>query len=62
MTITNAFKKILKEFNGKPNKIWVDKRRKLYNRSMKSWLETNAVKMRPTHNENLLLLKDSLEP
>ena len=28
MTITNAFKKILKELNGKPNKIWVDKRRK----------------------------------
>ena len=51
MTITNAFKKILKEFNGKPNKIWVDKRKKFYNRSMKSWLETNAIKMRPTHNE-----------
>ena len=51
MTITNAFKKILKELNGKPNKIWVDKRRKFYNRSMKSWLETNAIKMRSTHNE-----------
>ena len=51
MTIINAFKKILKEFNGKPNKIWVDKRKKFYNRSMKSWLETNAIKMRPTHNE-----------
>ena len=51
MTITNAFKKILKEFNGKPNKIWLDKRKKFYNRSMKSWLETNAIKMRPTHNE-----------
>ena len=38
-TITNAFQKILDESNGKPNKIWVDKGGKFYNRSMKSWLE-----------------------
>ena len=25
ITITTAFQKILKESNGKPNKIWVDK-------------------------------------
>ena len=36
-TITNSFEKILKEFNRKPKKIWVDKGSKFYNRSMKSW-------------------------
>ena len=33
------FKKILDESNRKPNKIWVDKGKEFYNRSMKSWLE-----------------------
>ena len=32
-------KKILDESNHKPNKTWVDKGKKFYNRSMKSWLE-----------------------
>ena len=34
ITITNAFQKILKESNRKPNKIWVDKGSEFYNRSM----------------------------
>ena len=36
ITITNAFQKILDESNWKPNRIWVDKGNKFYNRSMKS--------------------------
>ena len=36
ITITDAFKIFLKESNRKPNKIWVDKGSKFYNRSMKS--------------------------
>ena len=43
MTIANAFQKILKESNRKPNKIWVDKGSKFYNRSIKSWLEKNDI-------------------
>ena len=39
ITITNAFQKILDEFNSKPNKKWVDKGSEFYNRSMKSRLE-----------------------
>ena len=35
ITITNAFQKILKEFNRKPSKIWVDKGSDIYNRSIK---------------------------
>ena len=34
ITITNAFQKILDESNCKPNKIWLDKCSKFYNRSM----------------------------
>ena len=36
ITFTNAFQKILKESNRKPNKIWVDKDSGFYNKSMKS--------------------------
>ena len=43
ITIANAFQKILKESNRKPNKIWVDKGSKFYNRSIKSWLEKNDI-------------------
>ena len=43
ITITNAFQKILKESSRKPNKIWVDKGSRFYNRSMKWWLEINAM-------------------
>ena len=39
VTITNAFQKILKEFNRKPNKIWVDKGIGFYNNFFKKWLK-----------------------
>ena len=55
-TITNTFQKFLDESNRKVNKIWVDKGSEFYNRSMKYWLEKRH------RNENLLLLKYSLEP
>ena len=42
ITITNAFQKILKTSNRKPNKIWVNKGSEFYNRSMKSLLEKNV--------------------
>ena len=38
ITISNAFKNVLKESNCKPNKIWVDKGSEFYNRSIKSFL------------------------
>ena len=49
--ITNTFQKILDKSNRKPNKIWVDKGSEFYNRSMKSWLEKNAIEMYSTRNE-----------
>ena len=44
-TITNTFQKILKESTRKPNKVWVDKDREFYNRSVKSWLEKSDIEM-----------------
>ena len=41
ITVTNPFQKNLDEPKRKPNKIWVNKGSKFYNRSMKSWLEKN---------------------
>ena len=63
ITSTNAFQKNLTESNSKPNKIWVDKGRESYNRSMKLWLEKNDIEIYSTHNEGKsVLLKDLLEP
>ena len=39
ITITNAFHKILKESNRKPNKIWVDKGSEFYNSSFKKMVK-----------------------
>ena len=50
ITITNAFHKILKESNRKPDQIRVNKGSEFYNRSMKSWLEKNDIEMYSTHN------------
>ena len=51
ITITNAFQKILDGSNQKLNKTWVNKGSEFYNRSMKSWLEKNAIEMYLMHNE-----------
>ena len=45
------FKKILRESNHKPNKIWIDKGTKYYNWSIELWLEKNAVTRYSTHNK-----------
>ena len=45
------FKNILHESNRKPNKIWVDKGSKFYNRSMKLCLQDKDTEMYSIHNE-----------
>ena len=51
ITITNTFQKILNDSYLKPNKIWVNKGSQHFNRSMKSWLQKNAIAMYSVHNE-----------
>ena len=45
------FSKISKESKKTPNKIWLDKSGKFYNRSMKWWLEKNDIQICSTHNQ-----------
>ena len=45
ITITNEIQNNLDESTRKPNKIWVDQGSDFYNRSMKSWLHDNDIKM-----------------
>ena len=50
ISIVNAFQKILKESDRKPNKIWVDKGSGFYNNSFKKWLKDNDIEMNLIHN------------
>ena len=49
--IANAFNKIIKQSNRKPNKIWVDQGSEFYNRVLKKWLSDNDIIMYSTYNE-----------
>ena len=51
VSIVDAFQKILKESNRKPNKIWVDKGSEFYNNSFKKWLKDNDIEMYSIHNK-----------
>ena len=51
VTIASVFQKVLDKSDCKPNKIWVDKGSKFYNRSMKLWLKDNYIEMYSTHNQ-----------
>ena len=51
VTITNLFQTNLDESNHRPNKIWIYKCRRFYNRSIKSWLQDDDIKIYSTHNE-----------
>ena len=51
ISIVNAFNKIIKQSNRKPNKIWVDEGSEFYNRAFKKWLSDNDIIMYSTFNE-----------
>ena len=51
INIVNAFQKILKESDRKPNKLWVDKGSEFYNNSLKNLLRENDIEMFSTNNE-----------
>ena len=51
ISIINAFNKIIKQSNGKPNKIWVDQGGEFYNHVFKKWLSDNGIIMYSTFNE-----------
>ena len=51
ISIVNAFNKIIKQSNRKPNKIWVDQESEFYNFNFKKWLSDNDIIMYSTFNE-----------
>ena len=51
ISIANAFNKIIKQSNRKPNKIWVDQGGEFYNHNLKKWLSDNDIIMYSTYNE-----------
>ena len=51
VSIACAFRKILKESDIKPNKIWVNEGSKFYNNSFKNWSKDNDIEMHSIHNE-----------
>ena len=59
-SIVNAFQKILKESDRKPNKIWVDKGSEFYNNSFKKWLKDNDIEMYLIYNEGKSVFAERL--
>ena len=51
ISIVNAFDKIIKQSNRKPNKIWVDQEGEFYNNVFEKWLSDNDINMYSTYNE-----------
>ena len=51
ISIVNAFNKIIKQSNRKPNKIWVDQGGGFYDNVFEKWLSDNDIIMYSTYNE-----------
>ena len=58
ISIVNAFDKIIKQSNRKPNKIWVDQGSEFYNRDFKKWLSDNNIEMYSTYNKGKSLVAE----
>ena len=50
-SIVNAFDKIIKQSNRKPDKLWVDQGSEFFNRVMDNWLKNNNIERYTTYNE-----------
>ena len=51
ISIVNAFNKIIKQSNRKPNKIWVDQGGEFYNNAFEKLLSNNDINISSTYNE-----------
>ena len=58
ISIVNAFNKIIKQSNKKPNKIWVDQGGEFYNNVFKKCLSDNDVIMYSMYNEGKLVVAE----
>ena len=63
ISILNAFDKTIKQYNRKPNKIWVDQGGEFYNNIFKKWLSDNDIIMYSTYNDMVWSsIKDKINP
>ena len=60
ISIVNAFNKIIKQSNRKPNKIWVDQGGEFYNNFFEKWLSDNDINMYSTYNEGKSVVAETL--
>ena len=60
ISVVNAFNKIIKQSNRKPNKIWVDQGGKFYDNVFKKWLSDNDILMYSTYNEGKSVVAERL--
>ena len=60
ISIVNAFNKITKQSNRKPNKIWVDQGSEFYNCVFKKWLSDNDIIIYSTFNEGKSVVAERL--
>ena len=58
ISIVNAFNKIIKQPNRKPNKIWVDQGGEFYNHNFRKWLSSNDITMYSTYDEGKSVLAE----
>ena len=58
ISIVNAFNKIIKQSNRKPNKIWVDQGGEFYNNVFEKWLSDNDINMSSAHNEGKSIIAE----
>ena len=58
--VLNAFIEIVNESNCKPNKLWLDQGRELYNQLMQECLGNNDISMSSSHNESNSIIAERL--
>ena len=58
INIVNAFNKIIKQSNRKPNKLWADQGGEFYNNVFEKWLSDNDINMYSTYNEGKLVVAE----
>ena len=58
ISIVNAFNKIIKQSNRKPNKIWVDQGGEFYNNVFKKWFSDNNMIMYSMYNEGKSIIAE----
>ena len=51
ISFVNAFNKIIKQSERKPNKIWVEQGEEFFNKVFEKWLSDNDINMYSTYNE-----------